>query len=54
MVFSTPTSKARFEWLISLGLVPGPLILFTQNRLFHVIEIGETTLPLDEEMSREI
>ena len=54
MVFTTPKSKGRFERLISLGLVPGSLIRLTQNRPSYIIEIGETTLALYEEISGEI
>lgn len=54
VVFITPKSKGRLERLSSLGLVPGSVIRLAQKRPSYVIEIGETTLALDEEIAKEI
>ena len=54
VVFITPKSKGRLERLSSLGLVPGSVVRLAQKRPSYVIEIGETTLALDEEIAKEI
>jgi len=54
VVFITPKSKGRLERLSSLGLTPGSVVHLAQKRPSYVIEIGETTLALDEEIAKEI
>jgi DtxR family transcriptional regulator, Mn-dependent transcriptional regulator len=54
VVFITPKSKGRLERLSSMGLIPGSVIRLAQKRPAYVIEIGETTLALDEEVAKEI
>ncbi|MBP1716680.1 MAG: iron dependent repressor [Deltaproteobacteria bacterium] len=54
VVFITPKSKGRLERLSSLGLTPGSVVRLEQKRPSYVIEIGETTLALDEEIAKEI
>ena len=54
VVFITPKSKGRLERLSSLGLTPGSVVRLAQKRPSYVIEIGETTLALDEEIAKEI
>jgi DtxR family transcriptional regulator, Mn-dependent transcriptional regulator len=54
VVFITPKPKGRLERLSSPGLVPGPVICLAQKRPSYVIEIGETPLAPDEEISKEI
>lgn len=54
VVFITPKSRFRLERLSALGLVPGSVVKLTQKHPSFVLGIGETTLPLDEEIVREI
>lgn len=54
IVFITPRSRGRLEKLSSLGLIPGAIVRLTQKRPSYVLEIGETTLALDEEIANEI
>lgn len=54
IVFITPRSRSLLEKLSSLGLVPGAMVKLTQKRPSYVLEIGETTLALDEEIVGEI
>lgn len=54
VVFIAPKSKGRLERLSSLGLTPSSVVRLRQKRPSYVIEIGETTLALDEEIAKEI
>ncbi len=54
IVFITPKGKGRLERLSSLGLIPGSRLRLAQKRPSFVVEIGETTLALDEEIAKEI
>lgn len=54
VVFITPKSKGRLERLSSLGMTPGSVIRLAQKKPAYVIDIGETTVALDEEIAREI
>ncbi len=54
VVFITPKSRLCLERLSALGLIPGSVIRLVQKRPSYVLEIGETTLALDEEVVREI
>jgi len=54
VVFIAPKSKSRLERLSALGLIPGSVVRLAQKHPSFVLEIGETTLALDEEIVREI
>ena len=54
IVFITPPSRSRLERLSSLGLIPGSVVRLAQKRPSFVLEIGETTLALDEDIVREV
>jgi len=54
VVFITPRSRGRLERLGSLGLIPGSVVKLAQKRPSFVLEIGETTLALDDDFVREI
>jgi DtxR family Mn-dependent transcriptional regulator len=54
VVFITPKSRSRLERLSALGLIPGSVVKLAQKHPSFVLEIGETTLALDEEIVREI
>lgn len=54
IIYINPRSHARLDRLSSLGVVPGCELRLHQKRPSIVVEIGETTLALDPEISREI
>jgi DtxR family Mn-dependent transcriptional regulator len=54
IVFITPSSHSRLDRLGSLGIVPGSVIRLHQKRPSFVIEIGETTLAIDNDITKEI
>lgn len=54
VVFITPKSRSRLERLSALGLIPGSVVKLAQKHPSFVLEIGDTTLALDEEIVREI
>jgi DtxR family Mn-dependent transcriptional regulator len=54
VVFIVPKSRSRLERLSALGLIPGSVVRLAQKRPSFILEIGETTLALDEEIVREI
>lgn len=54
IVFINPRSHARLDRLSALGVIPGCIVRLHQRRPSFVLEIGETTLALDPEISREI
>ena len=54
MVFITPKFRFRLERLSALGLIPGSVLRLAQRRPSFVLELGETTLALDEEIVLEI
>ncbi len=54
VVFIIPKSRFRLERLSALGLIPGSVLRLAQRRPSFVLELGETTLALDEEIVREI
>ena len=54
VVFIVPKFRSRLERLSGLGLIPGSVVRLAQKRPSFILEIGETTLALDEEIVREI
>lgn len=54
IVFISPKDRARLDKLGALGVIPGSIIRLYQKKPSYVIEIGETTLALDEEIANEI
>ena len=54
VVFIIPKSRLRLDRLSALGLIPGSVLRLAQRRPSFVLELGETTLALDEEIVREI
>lgn len=54
IVFIIPSSHSRLDRLGSLGIVPGSVIRLHQKRPSFVIEIGETTLAIDYDITKEI
>jgi len=53
VVIITPKSRSRLERLSALGLIPGSVVKLAQKHPSLVLEVGETTLALDEEIVRE-
>jgi DtxR family Mn-dependent transcriptional regulator len=54
IVFITPKSRKRLEKLSSLGIVPGSRIRLLQRNPSFVLEIGETTVAVDKDITDEI
>jgi len=54
IVFITPKSVKRLEKLSSLGIVPGSTIRLMQRSPSHVIQVGQTTVAVDKEITDEI
>jgi Fe2+ transport system protein FeoA len=54
VVFITPKSRSRLERLSALGLIPGSVVRLAQKHPSFLLEVGETTLALDEEIVREV
>ena len=54
IVFITPRSRTLLDRLSSFGLIPGSGVRLAQKRPSFVLEIGETTLALDEDIAREV
>ncbi len=54
IVFIAPKSRKRLEKLSSLGIVPGSRIRLLQRNPSFVLEIGETTIAVDKEITDEI
>lgn len=54
IVFILPRSHSRLDRLASLGIVPGSVIRLHQKQPSFVIEIGETTLAIDSDITKEI
>lgn len=54
IVFITPRSKKRMEKLSSLGIVPGSRLRLLQRNPSYVLQIGETTVAVDRDITDEI
>jgi DtxR family transcriptional regulator, Mn-dependent transcriptional regulator len=54
IVFIAPKSHQRLDRLSNLGIVPGSIIRMHQKNPSHVIQIGETFLALDREITKDI
>jgi len=54
IVFITPKSKKRLEKLSSLGIVPGSSVRLMQRNPSHVLQIGQTTVAVDKDITDEI
>ncbi len=54
IVFITPKSKKRMEKLSSLGIVPGSRLKLLQRTPSFVLQIGETTVAVDRDITDEI
>ncbi len=54
IVFITPGSHSRLDRLSAMGVVPGSTVKLHQKRPSYVIQIGETMVAVDKEITREI
>ena len=54
IVFITPKSRKRLEKLSTLGIVPGSRLRLLQRNPSFVIQIGETTVAVDRDITDEI
>lgn len=54
IVFITPKSRKRLEKLSSLGIVPGSSLRLLQRNPSYVLQIGETTVAVDRDITDEI
>jgi DtxR family Mn-dependent transcriptional regulator len=54
IVFITPKSKKRLEKLSALGIVPGSRLRLLQRNPSYVIQIGQTTVAVDRDITDEI
>ncbi len=54
IVFIAPKSHQRLDRLSTLGVVPGSIVRMHQRKPSHVLQIGETSIALDQEIVRDI
>lgn len=54
IVFITPKSVKRLEKLSSMGVVPGSIVRLMQRNPSHVLQIGQTTIAVDRDITDEI
>ncbi|HEX9019628.1 MAG TPA: metal-dependent transcriptional regulator, partial [Nitrospirota bacterium] len=54
IVFITPGSHSRLDRLSAMGVVPGSMVKLHQKRPSYVIQLGETMIAVDKDITREI
>ncbi|MDH4164696.1 MAG: metal-dependent transcriptional regulator [Nitrospirota bacterium] len=54
IVFITPGSHSRLDRLSAMGVVPGSSVKLHQKKPSYVIQLGETMIAVDKEITREI
>ena len=54
IVFITPGSHSRLDRLSAMGVVPGSLVKLHQKRPSYVIQLGETMIAVDKDITKEI
>ncbi len=54
IVFITPKSRTRLEKLSALGIVPGSRLRLLQRNPSYVLQIGQTTIAVDKDITDEI
>ena len=54
IVFITPGSHSRLDRLSAMGLVPGSIVKLHQKRPSYVIQLGETMIAVDKDITKEI
>lgn len=54
IVFITPGSHSRLDRLSAMGMVPGSIVKLHQKKPSYVIQLGETMVAVDKEITKEI
>jgi DtxR family Mn-dependent transcriptional regulator len=54
IVFITPESHSRLDRLSAMGVVPGSMVKLHQKRPSYVIQLGETMIAVDKDITKEI
>lgn len=54
IVFITPGSHSRLDRLSAMGVVPGSIVKLHQKKPSYVIQLGETMIAVDRDITREI
>jgi DtxR family Mn-dependent transcriptional regulator len=54
IVFITPGSHSRLDRLSAMGVVPGSIVKLHQKRPSYVIQLGETMIAVDKDITKEI
>jgi DtxR family Mn-dependent transcriptional regulator len=54
IVFIAPKSRKRLEKLSSLGIVPGSRLRLLQRNPSYILQLGETTVAVDRDITDEI
>lgn len=54
IVFITPGSHSRLDRLSAMGVVPGSVVKLHQKRPSYVLQLGETMIAVDRDITREI
>jgi DtxR family Mn-dependent transcriptional regulator len=54
IVFITPGSHSRLDRLSAMGVVPGSIVKLHQKKPSYVIQLGETTIAVDRDITKEI
>ncbi len=54
IVFITPGSHSRLDRLSAMGMVPGSTVKLHQKRPSYVIQLGETMVAVDKDITKEI
>lgn len=54
IVFITPGSHSRLDRLSAMGVVPGTVVKLHQKKPSYVIQLGETMIAVDKDITKEI
>jgi DtxR family Mn-dependent transcriptional regulator len=54
IVFITPGSHSRLDRLSAMGVVPGSFVKLHQKKPSYVIQLGETMIAVDKDITKEI
>jgi DtxR family Mn-dependent transcriptional regulator len=54
IVFITPGSHSRLDRLSAMGVVPGSVVKLHQKKPSYVVQLGETMIAVDKDITKEI
>jgi len=54
IVFITPGSHSRLDRLSAMGVVPGSVVKLHQKKPSYVLQLGETMIAVDKDITKEI